>query len=41
LPIEAPKVDPDLLDVVNAWSDLPADVQKMIVSVVRLTSKRT
>ena len=32
--------DADLLLIVNAWPELPQDVQKMIVGVVRATVKQ-
>ncbi len=31
--------DSDLKAVISAWPDLPADVRKMIVGVVNLTTK--
>ena len=32
-------IDPDLAVIMSRWADLPADVRKMIVGVVRLTPK--
>jgi hypothetical protein len=42
LPVNAknqPEIDADLRLVVDRWADLPADVRKMIVGVVRATAQ--
>ena len=36
---EPAPVDPELAELASVWNDLPADVRKMILGVVRLTPK--